>query len=63
LATTRVPVKVSVDPEPEKVIPVVPPVKVNAAPVRAPPLFPVIEIEDAAGDWNVGADPVLPVKT
>jgi hypothetical protein len=50
-------------PDPAKVSPVVLPVKVNALPDKAPPESPVIEIELAAGDWNVGAEPVLPVNT
>ena len=50
LLTTKVPPTVSVDPAPEKVRPVVHPVKVKLLPVNPPPLSPVIVIELAAGD-------------
>jgi hypothetical protein len=46
-------------PDPANVSPVVPPVKVNAEPVKAPPELPVIEIELAAAAWLIQFVPLL----
>ena len=56
-------VNVSVEPDPPNDNPVVPPVNVKLFPVRAPPVSPVIEIEEAAGAAHAGSKPVTAVNT
>jgi len=62
LATTKVPVNVSVEPEPLNVKPVAAPVNVKLFPVNPPPESPVMVIELAAGAAQEGGDPVVAVN-